>query len=124
MHDGLDGMIGQGAADGLPVANVADDQRNARAGDAFDPLDDLRPAVRQIVETDDLMPRSDQGDRAMAADIARAARQKNLHRISIRSLIHGNEILYIGQTLIGISRRWGNFLIHRWEKCRRARKGY
>src|SRR3546814_2699025 len=56
----------------LVVADVADDERDRPAGDRLQPLDDLRTAVRQIVEADDLVPRRDERDRDMAADIAGA----------------------------------------------------
>src|SRR3546814_20477368 len=75
--DRLDAMVGDRRAHRLAVADVADDERDRPAGDRLQPLDDLRTAVRQIVEADDLVPRRDERDRDMAADIAGAAGQKS-----------------------------------------------
>src|SRR3546814_9384938 len=67
VDDRLDAMVGDRRAHRLAVAYVADDERDRPAGDRLQPLDDLRTAVRQIVEADDLVPTQGERDRAMAA---------------------------------------------------------
>src|SRR5690606_16002914 len=51
--------------------------RDRPTGDRLQPLDDLRPAVRQIVEADDFVSGRDERDRDVTADISGTAGQKS-----------------------------------------------
>src|SRR3546814_10471724 len=107
MNDGFDRMIPHHPAQRLAVADVAGDEGNSMAGDRLEPVHDRGIAVRQIVETDDAVPGRHQRRRDMAADIAGAARQQNIHalpvsivyRRSLRSEEHTSEL----QSLMRIS---------------------
>lgn len=84
MDDGIDLMGRKEAAQGRPVADVADDELGSVVGDVLNTVDDLALAVAEVIEYDNLGTRLQQLHNRVRADVAGATGDQNglvLHEI-------------------------------------------
>ncbi len=73
-------MLLKDAAHGFAVAQIGFVEGEIPAGDFADVVQRLRLGIDEIIDDDDLVPRVEQLDAGVSANVSGAARNQNLHK--------------------------------------------